>query len=366
MFSMLRYFLICLFLNGVCLAQEPELSGIVLDKTTGEPVIFAHVYLANTTLGTTSDVDGRFVLKAVPTGPFTLVCTMVGYGSHLEEIHLKEGKSLEITIALDPSRQVLNEVEFKGKEDRQWKRQFRIFERELLGETPNAARCEIMNPWVVDFEMKKFEDLFSAHADQPLIIQNRILGYQITFLLRQFEMRGGQLIYIGFPSFEALDVDDWDYVENFLRNREETFQGSTRHFFYALIQDRLEEEGFKVYRATRKYDADWPNRLSEAVNAGYLRPLGPSDILVDSDVKGNFKVYTQEMLEIHYTKRLWSQSPYTDAPYEVSRIKINDQLMVARHGYVFNPYSFVVYGYLAEERVANMLPYEYGFERLGP
>jgi len=51
MSSMLRYFLVGLFLNGICLAQEPELSGIVLDKTTGEPVIFAHVYLANTILG---------------------------------------------------------------------------------------------------------------------------------------------------------------------------------------------------------------------------------------------------------------------------------------------------------------------------
>jgi hypothetical protein len=277
-----------------------------------------------------------------------------------------EGKSMKITIELDPSLKVLNEVEFKAKEDRKWKRQYRIFERELLGDTPNTARCEIMNPWVVDFEMKKFEDFFSAHADQPLIIQNRILGYQITFLLRQFEMKGGQLIYLGFPSFEALKVDDWDYVENFLRNRENTFLGSTRHFFYALIQGRLEEEGFKVYRATREYDADWPNRRSDALNAGYLRPLEDAGILMDPDGKGNFKIFSGNILEIHYIKRLWSHSPYVDAPYEVSRIKINDPLMVARHGYVFNPYSFVVYGYLAQERVANMLPYEYGSERLGP
>ncbi len=363
---MLRYFLIGLFLNGICLAQEPELSGIVLDKTTGEPVIFAHVYLANTTRGTTSEVDGRFVLRPVPTGQFTLVCTMVGYESYLKDILLMEGKSMKITIELVPSRKVLNEMEFKGEEDRKWKRQYSIFERELLGETSNAVRCEIMNPWVVDFETKKFEDLFSAHADQPLIIQNRILGYQITFLLKQFEIKRGQLIYIGFPSFEALKVDDWDYVENFLRNREDTFQGSTRHFFYALIQGQLEEEGFKVYRATGEFDADWPNRLSEAVNGGYLRPVEASEILIKSDWKGNFTIYSQDLLEIHYTKRLWSHTPYTDAPYEVSRIRINDPLMVARHGYVFNPYSFVVYGYLAEERVANMLPYEYGSERLGP
>ena len=339
---------------------------MVKDKTTGAPVIFAHVYLANTTQGTTSEADGHFVLSRVPPGEFTLVCSMVGYEPFLYNIQVMEGRSMEMNIELSPSRQVLDEIELKGNEDRKWNRQFRIFERELLGDVPNAVRCEIMNPWVVDFETKKFEDFFSAHADQPLVIQNRILGYQITFLLRQFEMTGGQLIYIGFPSFEALNVDDWDYVENFLRNREDTFKGSTRHFFYALIQDQLEEEGFKVYRATREYDADWPNRLSEAVNAGYLRPLEDSEILIDPDWEGNFKIYTGDILEIHYTKRLWGRSPYTDAPFEVSRITINDPLMVARHGYVFNPYSFIVYGYLAQERVANMLPFEYGSERLGP
>jgi hypothetical protein len=279
---------------------------------------------------------------------------------------LMEGKSMEIALELNPSRKVLNEIELRGVEDRKWKRQYRIFERELLGEGPNSARCEIMNPWVVNFETKKFEDFFSAHADQPLIIQNRILGYQITFLLKQFEMKQDQLIYIGFPSFESLKVDDRDYVENFLRNREDTFKGSTRHFLYALIQDQLQEEGFKIYRAAREFDTDWPNRLDEAVNAGYLRPMEASEIIKNSDLTGNFKIYTQEILEIHYTKRFWGQSPYQDASYEISRIKINDPLIVARHGYVFNPYSFVVYGYLSQERVANMLPYEYGSERLAP
>jgi hypothetical protein len=179
-------------------------------------------------------------------------------------------------------------------------------------------------------------------------------------------MKQDQLIYIGFPSFESLKVDDRDYVENFLRNREDTFKGSTRHFLYALIQDQLQEEGFKIYRAAREFDTDWPNRLDEAVNAGYLRPMEASEIIKNSDLTGNFKIYTQEILEIHYTKRFWGQSPYQDASYEISRIKINDPLIVARHGYVFNPYSFVVYGYLSQERVANMLPYEYGSERLAP
>jgi hypothetical protein len=43
---------------------------------------------------------------------------------------------------------------------------------------------------------------------------------------------------------------------------------------------------------------------------------------------------------------------------------MNDKLQVAQNGYVFNPYSLIVYGYLSEERVANMLPYEFGPKKI--
>lgn len=363
-FNCRQFIFLFLIISYTVAGQSSRISGIVKDKTTGEAVLFAHVYLANTTMGITSDIDGRFSLENIPTGQFTLVCTMVGYESYLRDINVLAERPIELIIELNPSRQVLKEIELLGKEDKKWKRQFKLFERELLGDVPNASRCEIMNPWVVDFEVKKFDNIFRAFADQPLIIQNRILGYKISFLLKHFEIERGQLIYIGYPSFEALDVDDWDYIENFLRNREDTFKGSMRHFFYALIQNKLKEEGFSVFRATREHDQKWPIQLREAINSGYLRPVEASDIIVGLDSSGNIRVFTKDILEIIYSKKLWGNSPYQDAPYEVSRIRMNDQLIVARHGYVFNPYSYVVYGYLSEDRVANMLPFEYGNERL--
>ena len=360
----MKVFFLLILLTQTGFAQQFSISGIVKDKSTGNPVLFAHIYIANTTQGTTSDSDGRFRIDQIPEGRFTLICTMVGYESYLQIINALDADSMEITIELIPSSQVLDEIELKGQVDKKWRRQFKIFERELFGDVPNAARCEIMNPWVVDFETQGLYNNFHAHADQPLIIHNKILGYKISFLLKRFEIEQDQLLYVGFPGFEPLDVKDWDSSENFFRNREDTFKGSTRHFFYALIFDRLKEEGFKVYRATQKYDEYWPNRLSDAVNGGYLRQLEASEIIVGKDYMGNYKIYTDDFIEIIYSEKIWGNSPYQDAPYEVSRLKLNDQLVVASHGYIFNPFSFVVYGYLSEERVANMLPYEYGIERI--
>jgi hypothetical protein len=360
----LKFLVILIFLVHAGLAQKSNITGIVTDKTTGEAVLFAHLYLANTTIGTTSNASGEFLLENIPSGQFTLVCTMVGYDSYLHEIDTEEGDVLIVKIELNPSLRVLHEVELTGKEDRKWKRQFKLFERELFGDMPNASRCEIINPWVVDFEVEGFHQSFRANAEEPMIIYNKVLGYKISFLLKRFEIDRGQFIYTGYPSFEILETTDWDSMENSLRNREETFLGSTRHFFYALLNDKLDVEGFKVYRASHEPNQQWPDRLSEAVNYGYLRQLEASDIVKEMNSNGNYQIFTDDFLEIIYTRKPWNYSPYLDAPYQVSRIKIMDKLMVARHGYVYNPYAFVVYGYLSEERVANILPFEYGLERI--
>jgi len=358
----MKFVFLSLFIAQITFGQISNISGEVKDKATGEPVLFAHIYIANTTLGTTSGTDGHFILEDIPPGQFTMVCTMVGYESHILNLNIASGQRLELIIELTSSRKVLNEIQVEDRVDKRWRKLFTRFKRELLGDLPNAVKCEIINPWVVNFESYRGKNIFRANADQPIIIHNKALGYNISFLLIRFEIINGQLVYIGFPSFDTLNVNGYDNMDNFTKIRSDTYEGSTRHFFYALIHDKLEEEGFRLYKASREYDNSWPDRLSEAVGYGYLQPVDIAEIVRSANLEGNHTIYTENFLEIVYTKKEWRYSPYLDAPYQVSRIKLNDKLQVAPHGYVFNPYSFIVYGYLAEERVSNMLPFEYGRE----
>ena len=99
--------------------------------------------------------------------------------------------------------------------------------------------------------------------------------------------------------------------------------------------------------------------LKESLYKDYFKPLKVTEVVSDSNPWGIYTINTNEMLEIIYTKKRWKKSPYLDARYQVSRIQINDELKVSQNGYVFNPYSYVVSGYLPEERLANMLPFEY-------
>ena len=49
----------------------------------------------------------------------------------------------------------------------------------FLGNTIHAIRCEILNPWVLDFETNNV-GFFKAHASDVLQIENYSLGYTLV------------------------------------------------------------------------------------------------------------------------------------------------------------------------------------------
>jgi hypothetical protein len=360
----LKYLFSLLLLSQICAAQQSGIYGMVKDKNSGEPVLFAHIYLANTTRGTTSDTNGNFVLENIPEGQFTLVCTMVGYDPYTKDINLRPGRPTELMIEMMPSVNMLNEIELVDKEDKKWRKKFEEFKRELLGDMPNADHCEIINPWVVNFENDRRFKNIRAHADQPIIIHNKALGYKLGFLLIRFEKEIDRLFYLGYPNFDTLSATDSSSLENIKKNREETYRGSIRHFFYALVNDKLEDEGFLLYNIANGFEHRGIESLQGAIDEHIFKPTNVTDIIHDSNPWGNHTIYTSGALEVIYTKKSWKNSPYWDAPYQVSRIIMNDKLVVSKNGYVFNPFSFIVYGYLSEERLANMLPFEYGLDTM--
>lgn len=57
-----------------------EVTGIIKDSETGEPIPFANVMIKDKTIGTTSDFDGKFSLS-IPIGSKSLIVNYVGYES---------------------------------------------------------------------------------------------------------------------------------------------------------------------------------------------------------------------------------------------------------------------------------------------
>ena len=67
----------CLFLSiGLIVAQTKSISGTVIDGA-GESVIGASVVVKGTTIGVSTDIDGRFTIN-MPTDKNILVFSLIG------------------------------------------------------------------------------------------------------------------------------------------------------------------------------------------------------------------------------------------------------------------------------------------------
>lgn len=81
--------LLSLFFSVGVLFSQPtnRIAGIVLDKETGESIPTVHVYISQTTIGTTTKHDGTFEFSTKLTGMHTLVVSYVGYKTETKEIN---------------------------------------------------------------------------------------------------------------------------------------------------------------------------------------------------------------------------------------------------------------------------------------
>ncbi|MGA9406332.1 MAG: TonB-dependent receptor [Bacteroidota bacterium] len=60
-------------------ASGSNIVGIVKDTKTGEPLPGANVALTGTSLGASTDVDGKYVIRNVPPGNYTIRASYIGY-----------------------------------------------------------------------------------------------------------------------------------------------------------------------------------------------------------------------------------------------------------------------------------------------
>ncbi|MES2779708.1 MAG: carboxypeptidase-like regulatory domain-containing protein, partial [Bacteroidota bacterium] len=113
-------FLFLLFICTVSFGQNltQTIRGTVIDKISQSPMQGAVVQLLNTqpTKGTTTDADGRFILKNIPVGRQGLKITYIGYKEFsLPNITVNSGKEVVLTIQLEENIIEAQEVVVKAK-----------------------------------------------------------------------------------------------------------------------------------------------------------------------------------------------------------------------------------------------------------
>ena len=97
---MVALFIISSFLSAnSSIAQSTNISGIVKDIETNEPLAGVNVVVKGLVIGTISDSNGEFELKVNQSPPMTLVFSFVGYAS--QEFNISEANSVDLAIALE-------------------------------------------------------------------------------------------------------------------------------------------------------------------------------------------------------------------------------------------------------------------------
>ena len=81
---------------------------------SGEHIPFVNIYLENTTIGTTTDITGHYMLIDLPVGEYTLVAKMVGYKIEKKVVNLEPDKTLEVKFDLEEEFIKVDEVVITG------------------------------------------------------------------------------------------------------------------------------------------------------------------------------------------------------------------------------------------------------------
>lgn len=360
-----RYTLLLLLITGLghlaTWAQPVQLAtltGQITNATDGKPLPFASVYVNGTTKGTTADDNGRFSLANVPFGANELVASYTGFSAVRQPIRITETKPQPIFFALSPVENVLTGVVVTAKKDKNWLRQVDQFKRDLIGTSPFAALCTLVNPEVIQFE--EMGGLLIATASEPLLIDNQALGFRLTYTLLAFRSfsRTSKVVFGGTTLFRELPATSPRQAKLWEKNRLQAYQGSLRHLLASLAAGTHEKEGFRVFQTNpvRPLLKDPTPMLSSEVGR-HLKPFDARVLVAPGTLPHERWLVSNTPLEVLYTRIASDQSPYGDAQYAFSELVLPQQsLGFTVTGQITAPRGFDAIGYLSNDRLATALP----------
>ncbi|MDB5017083.1 MAG: hypothetical protein JWQ84_1915 [Mucilaginibacter sp.] len=383
--------LLLIFVPFITFAQYGIVTGKVTNAETKSPLAKASVFLDNSSVGSATLEDGTFTLNGVRPGQYTLIVKTLGYENYSKTI-LVGREPIRLNIELTPKALMLREVVISSSAD--WKKNYEAFKKEFIGTNENARECLVMNSHILNITYNPTKQILHADADEFLVVENRALGYRVKFLLNDFKVdkisgivsREGQQLFEELPG-SAAQKKRWH------EKREEAYYGSSMHFYRSLYQDKLTEEGFKMYKLNRYLNPARPeeeiirrkinmfkqqNRrdsanfyiglanMSKYYHESLVQPpLNQFEVLVSTGQPGLYAIHFSNYLYVVYTKKrdeTFDKDIYR--PLEMPNFETTVITLYQPYA-VFDMNGIVVQdaplyeGTWARHRLSDMLPVDY-------
>ncbi len=203
-----------------------------------------------------------------------------------------------------------------------------IFLREFIGNSVYANSCTIKNMDDINLFYSKKTGVLTASADKPLIIENKKLGYTITYFLDNFSRTYKNVQYAGNYIFNEVPAATPKAREKIIANREDAYVGSRMQFIRALWHETIDKTGFRLYN-------------------GSIQPLSERDIVKHDSLQQKYIVLENRVFVYHRSDMRHPNSIASKMPYS----------FIDGDGYYGAGLQWG--GPMGNQRIGDLLPFEY-------
>lgn len=349
--------LLLLFINTILLGQAFEISGTI-QSNSNQPISSVNVYISGSSIGTSTNNVGRFTLKNIKPGHYDLIVSHINYEMVYRQVKISN-QSVDLGIIRTKELSIdLATVVVNQKQDKKWNKHFKTFKTFLLGEHYKNKNIAIPDSYNADFNIEN--RMISASYPFQLNIINTYTGFEIFYAVEAFQIgkKGPQYI-LGYPRFTELQPNNDQQKNEWQQNRFDAYRGSVRHFFYALLNDALENNGFKA-QLTNTIIADKDQAVSETNRYTVMdRHSKFKELLTihETENPAILRIKFKDYLRIQYLNEMGK-----DRLGQFSMLQSPEGYIdVYKNGIPVNPTSFYIYGHLASEGIYESLPTDYSF-----
>jgi len=355
------------------------ISGIVRDINTNKPIESAAVYFDQTTIGTSTDNEGKFEILQNEKVNTPLVISFLGY----KKVRIERYNSASFyKIFLEEAENELDQVVINVDEGMSKARKLEEFKREFLGDTKNGKSCIILNKDDLILRFNKKTRKLLASSYKPIKIVNENLGYSISHDIGTFNIDYGfvnlekeiywvnGVFYEGTSFFRSVE----DAGKKVQKRRDNAYTGSILHFMRALRDEQLIERDYQVFSRGLTIQPDnYIQVIAEDSITFKVRMRLPLSILYDkkyqTDLKPKFKINS---VRLSKRKPIFRNGDTMKAK-KISALRFSDTItgqkartsyynttfQIDNFGNFGPPTAFLFSGYMGRLRLGDTLPLDY-------
>lgn len=120
-----------------------KITGIVKDKTTGEPIVGASVLINATSLGASTGLNGEFLILNIPPGVYRITASSIGFSSQIiTDVRVKIDQTTVLNFTLESEAVQMGTVTITAEKP--------PVELDLTASKESVTSTEIANSWAID------------------------------------------------------------------------------------------------------------------------------------------------------------------------------------------------------------------------